>query len=43
MYVQNLGAEAPPAPGEKVRSTWLPEHTFVVAPSGPTSEQEEEE
>ena len=43
VYVQNLGADAPPAPGEKVRLTWLPEHTFAVQPSSPTSEQEEEE
>ncbi len=33
----------PPAPGEKVRLTWLPEHTFAVVPSAPISEQEEEE
>ena len=29
VYVQNLGAR-PPALGETVRLSWLPEHTFVV-------------
>jgi spermidine/putrescine transport system ATP-binding protein len=29
VYVQNLGAQ-PPALGEMVRLSWLPEHTFVV-------------
>ncbi|HUL84777.1 MAG TPA: ABC transporter ATP-binding protein [Actinomycetota bacterium] len=43
VYVQNLGAGPAPAPGEKVRLSWLPEHTFAVVPSAPISEQEEEE
>jgi spermidine/putrescine transport system ATP-binding protein len=43
VYVQNLGAEAPPAPGDQVRLSWAPEHTFAVKPSTPFSEQEEEE
>jgi spermidine/putrescine transport system ATP-binding protein len=43
VYVQNLGAVETPAPGRKVRLTWRPEHTFVVKPSIPLSEEEEEE
>ncbi len=43
VYVQNLGASRAPAPGEKVRLTWRPEHTFVVRPSTEISEEEEEE
>ena len=43
VYVQNLGAGPPPAPGEKVRLSWLPEHTFAVEPAAPISEQEEVE
>jgi spermidine/putrescine transport system ATP-binding protein len=43
VYVQNLGAGDPPAPGRKVRLTWRPEHTFVVKPSVPLSTEEEEE
>jgi spermidine/putrescine transport system ATP-binding protein len=41
VYVQNLGAERPPQPGEHVRLEWLPEHTFVVEPGEPHSEEEE--
>ena len=41
VYVQNLGAERPPQPGEHVRLEWLPEHTFVVEPGEPVSEGEE--
>jgi spermidine/putrescine transport system ATP-binding protein len=41
VYVQNLGAEPPPQPGERVRLEWLPEHTFVVEPGEPHSEEEE--
>jgi spermidine/putrescine transport system ATP-binding protein len=43
VYVQNLGSDAPLAPGRKVRLTWRPEHTFVVKPSIPLSPEEEEE
>jgi len=44
VYVQNLGAAgSQPQPGQKVRLEWLPEHTFVVEPSAPLSEEEEEE
>ncbi len=42
VYVQNLGAaDSHPAPGQQVRLEWLPEHTFVVEPSVPLSEEEE--
>ena len=42
VYAQNLGEEAPPQPGEKVRLTWRPEHTFVVTPAEvPISDEEE--
>jgi hypothetical protein len=44
VYVQNLGAaDAHPYPGQQVRLEWLPEHTFVVEPSEPLSEEEEAE
>ncbi len=44
VYVQNLGAEgSQPQPGQQVRLEWLPEHTFVVEPSAPLSEEEEPE
>jgi spermidine/putrescine transport system ATP-binding protein len=43
VYVQNLGAERAPQPGDKVRLIWRPEHSFVVNPSAPLSEEEEEE
>ena len=42
VYVQNLGATPPPRPGERVQLVWKPEHTFVVRPSAPLSEEEEE-
>ena len=44
VYVQNLGAAGSlPAPGQRVRLEWLPEHTFVVEPSAPLSTEEEVE
>jgi spermidine/putrescine transport system ATP-binding protein len=44
VYVQNLRTnEDLPRPGQKVRLEWLPEHTFVVEPSAPLSEEEEVE
>jgi spermidine/putrescine transport system ATP-binding protein len=43
VYAQNLGAESIPAPGQRVRLLWRPEHTFVVRPSAPLSEGEEEQ
>ena len=30
VYAQNLGGEPLPAPGEQVRLTWRPEHSFAV-------------
>ena len=42
VYAQNLGAETVPAPGQPVRLLWRPEHTFVVRPSAPLAEWEEE-
>ncbi|HXF73525.1 MAG TPA: ABC transporter ATP-binding protein [Actinomycetota bacterium] len=41
VYVQNLGATTPPHPGDRVQLVWKPEHTFVVRPSVPLSEEEE--
>lgn len=42
VYVQNLGAAGShPQPGQRVRLEWLPEHTFVVEPSAPLTEEEE--
>ena len=43
VYVQNLGATPPPRPGDRVQLVWKPEHTFVVRPSAPLSQEEEEE
>ena len=44
VYVQNLGAAGShPYAGQRVRLEWLPEHTFVVEPSEPMSEEEEVE
>jgi spermidine/putrescine transport system ATP-binding protein len=41
VYVQNLHTdEQLPRPGQHVRLEWLPEHTFVVAPSAPLSQEE---
>jgi spermidine/putrescine transport system ATP-binding protein len=42
VWVQNLGAEPAPAPGERVRLSWRWEHTFAVLPQeGITMEEEE--
>ena len=41
VYVQNLGAVEAPRPGDRVRLSWNPDHTFVVKPSVPLSEEEE--
>ncbi|HEX9693790.1 MAG TPA: TOBE domain-containing protein, partial [Actinomycetota bacterium] len=32
VWVQNLGASPVPHPGERVRLSWQPEHTFAVLP-----------
>ena len=42
VYAQNLGEETPPQPGDRVRLSWRPEHTFVVTPAEvPISDEEE--
>jgi spermidine/putrescine transport system ATP-binding protein len=43
VYVQNLGSEPAPRPGDHVQLTWRPEHTFVVKPSAPLTAEEEDE
>jgi len=42
VWVQNLGAEPPPQPGERVRLSWQWEYTFAVLPQEDLSEEEEE-
>jgi spermidine/putrescine transport system ATP-binding protein len=42
VWVQNLGAEVAPMPGERVRLSWQPEHTFAVLPQEGLSIEEEE-
>jgi spermidine/putrescine transport system ATP-binding protein len=43
VFVQNQGASGShPTVGQRVRLEWLPEHTFVVEPSQPIAEEEEE-
>jgi spermidine/putrescine transport system ATP-binding protein len=41
-FEQNLGNDNPPRNGDRVRLVWRPEHTFVVAPSEPLADWEEE-
>jgi spermidine/putrescine transport system ATP-binding protein len=43
VYIQNLGAEEAPRPGERVVLSWKPEHTFAVVPQDGLSMGEEEE
>jgi spermidine/putrescine transport system ATP-binding protein len=43
VYVQNLGAESVPSPGERVVLSWKPEHTFAVTPQDDLSMEEDEE
>jgi spermidine/putrescine transport system ATP-binding protein len=43
VYVQNLGAESAPNPGERVVLSWKPEHTFAVTPQDDLSMEEEDE
>jgi spermidine/putrescine transport system ATP-binding protein len=43
VYVQNLGAEPVPAPGERVVLSWKPEHTFAVTPQDDLSMEEDDE
>ncbi len=42
VYVQNLGAVPALLPGQRVRLTWRPEHTFIVKPSALRTQEEEE-
>ena len=42
VYMQNLvSVGSLPQPGQRVRLEWLPEHTFVVEPSGTDGAEEE--
>jgi spermidine/putrescine transport system ATP-binding protein len=43
VYIQNLGAEEAPRPGERVVLSWKPEHTFAVVPQDGLSMGEEDE
>jgi spermidine/putrescine transport system ATP-binding protein len=43
VWVQNLGASPAPHPGERVRLSWQPEHTFAVLPQEDLDLEEEEE
>jgi spermidine/putrescine transport system ATP-binding protein len=43
VYIQNLGAEEAPRPGERVTLSWKPEHTFAVVPQEDLSMGEEDE
>jgi spermidine/putrescine transport system ATP-binding protein len=43
VWVQNLGTEPAPAPGERVRLSWRWEHTFAVLPQEGISLEEEED
>ncbi|MGZ8599585.1 MAG: ABC transporter ATP-binding protein [Actinomycetota bacterium] len=42
VWVQNLGTERAPGPGERVRLSWQREHTFAVLPQEGLSVEEEE-
>jgi spermidine/putrescine transport system ATP-binding protein len=42
VWVQNLGVETAPRPGERVRLSWQREHTFAVLPQEGVSMEEEE-
>jgi spermidine/putrescine transport system ATP-binding protein len=41
VYEQNVGADATPAAGDRVRLLWRPEHTFAVTASETLPEKEE--
>ena len=43
VWVQNLGTNPAPRPGERVRLSWQREHTFAVLPQEGVSIEEEEE
>ena len=42
VYIQNLGAEEAPRPGERVVLSWKPEHTFAVVPQDDLSMEEDQ-
>lgn len=42
VYAQNVGGDWLPRHGDAVRMVWRPEHTFVVTPSAPLADWEEE-
>jgi spermidine/putrescine transport system ATP-binding protein len=42
VYSQNVGTDAGPGTGDRVRLRWHPEHTFVVSPDWPAVEDAEE-
>jgi spermidine/putrescine transport system ATP-binding protein len=42
VYAQNLGAGEAPPEGSRVRLLWRPRHTFVVQPSTPLADWEED-
>ncbi len=42
VYSQNVGAEAGPTPGDRVRLRWHPRHTFVVSPNDAFADPEPE-
>jgi spermidine/putrescine transport system ATP-binding protein len=42
VYAQNLGAGEAPPEGSRVRLLWRPQHTFVVQPSTPLADWEED-
>ncbi len=42
VYEQNIAGRSVPRPGDSVRLVWKPQHTFVVRPSAPVEEEEEE-
>jgi spermidine/putrescine transport system ATP-binding protein len=43
VYEQNFAGASVPRQGDSVRLVWKPEHTFVVRPSAPAEEEDEEE
>jgi spermidine/putrescine transport system ATP-binding protein len=43
VYVQNIGADQAPEPGDRVVLSWSPEHTFAVVPQDDLAMEEEEE
>jgi spermidine/putrescine transport system ATP-binding protein len=43
VYIQNLGADEAPRPGDRVVLSWKPEHTFAVVPQDDLAMEEEDE